>query len=47
MQPIQEGTKGVITYYAKKHGKYVSLEVFYGLTYVELWKTILLTLILT
>jgi hypothetical protein len=45
MQPIQEGTKGVITYYAKKHGKYV-LEVFYGLTYVELWKTILLTLIL-
>jgi hypothetical protein len=24
MKPIQEGTKGVITYYAKKHNKYVT-----------------------
>jgi hypothetical protein len=45
MKPIQEGTKGVITYYAKKHGKFVTRS-FYGRTYVELWKTILLTLIL-
>jgi hypothetical protein len=45
MKPIQEGTKGVITYYAKNMVS-LSLEVFYGLTYVELWKTILLTLIL-